>query len=216
MKRHILTALITSTALFAGHTAIAQDGNTRFGLGVSTMGATLEGAYRINERFALRGLLAGINASDKQTIDGIDYDVDGQLGGLGLLVDYYPGQSGFRLSGGAFISRTEFTGSATANSPGDIDIDGTPIAVGDSVTTSVEFGRKVAPMLTLGYDQSLGKGWTLSGEIGAIISGDFNVDIDAPAYVSATDIANEEDSIRNDLNQLGVYPYVGLSVSYRF
>ena len=50
MKSILLTA--SAIALLAG-SAMAQD-NLRVGLGVSTLGATLEGAYSINQRLGVR------------------------------------------------------------------------------------------------------------------------------------------------------------------
>lgn len=213
MKNICLAA--SALALIAGM-ASAQDSNLRFGLGVSTMGATLEGAYRLNQNFAIRGVLSGgINANGTQTIDGNTYNTSGQLGGFALLADYYTGSTGFRVSGGAFLSNTDFSGSTTASAANPITIGGTTFTGGETASASVAFKRKVSPMLTVGYDWNVMRNFTVSGEIGAIAMGGLDVDLVAPA-ATAADIARETRSINDDLSRFGVYPYVAITGSFRF
>lgn len=217
MKIAILTA-IAATAL--GSAAFAQDTQLRFGVGVSSMGATLEGAYRFNENLAMRGVIAGgVTASrlggGTQTVDGVTYTTSGQLGGFALLADYYTGRTGFRVSGGAFISNTKFSGTANASAANPITIGNTTLNNGELATASVEFTRKISPMLTVGWDQNIGKTFTLSGEVGAIATGNLNVNVTAPG-VSAADVAREVQNINDELSQFGVYPYVGITATFRF
>lgn len=213
MKNLFSTA--ATIALLTG-AASAQESNMRFGLGLSTMGGTLEGAYRLNQNWGVRGVLAGgVNANGNQTVDGVTYNTTGQLGGLALLGDYYTGNSGFRISGGAFLSNTSFQGSTTASAANPITIGNTTLTGGETAGTSVEFKRKISPMLTTGYDWNIGRAFTLSGEIGAIAMGGLNVSVTAPA-VPAADIAREIKSINDELSAYGVYPYIAITASYRF
>lgn len=213
MKSILLTA--SAIALLAS-TASAQDSNLRFGLGVSTMGATLEGAYRFNQSFALRGVVAGgLSANGTQSVSGVTYNTSGQLGGVALLADYYTGNSGFRVSGGAFVSNTSFTGSTTATAANPITIGNATANSGEVISSSIEFSRKVSPMLTVGYDWNIGRSFTLSGEIGAIAMGGLNVSVTAPA-VAAAEVAREVNQINNELSAFGVYPYVAITGTFRF
>lgn len=202
MKYMFITASVI--ALFAG-TASAQDSGLNFGLGLSSMGATLQGAYRFNQNFAVRGVLAGgLNANGTQTVDGVSYNTSGQLGGFALLADYYTGNTGFRLSGGAFVSNTSFSGSATASVANPITIGNTTLTGGETASTSVEFTRKVSPIITAGYDWNVGRKFTISGEIGAIAMGGLNVAVTAPA-APAADVARETQNIRDELSPFGFY-----------
>lgn len=213
--------LLASAAIAALTTAAsAQDGKLRFGLGVSTMGGTLEGAYRLNQNWAIRGLVAGgINTNTlgggTQTIDGVTYTTTGQLGGFALLGDYYTGNSGFRVSGGAFVSNTSFSGSTVASAANPIEIGNTTLTAGETASASIEFRRKVSPMAAIGYDWNIGRNFTLSGEIGAIAMGGLNVNLTAPA-APAADVARETQNIRDELSRFNVYPYVGITASFRF
>ncbi len=213
MKHIFVTA--SAIALLAG-AATAQDNNLRFGLGLSTMGGTLEGAYRFNENFALRGIVAGgLNANGTQRVDGVDYNTTGQLGGFALLADYYTGNTGFRVSGGAFVSNTSFSGSTTATVANPITIGSSTFVSGETASTDIEFARKVSPMLSVGYDWDVARNFTISGEIGAIAMGGLDVVVTAPA-APAADVARETQNIKDELSPFGVYPYIALTGSFRF
>lgn len=213
MKSILLTA--SAIALLSG-AASAQDSNLRFGLGVSTMGATLEGAYRFNQNWAVRGIVAGgLNANQTQTVDGVSYKTSGQLGGFALLADYYTGNSGFRISGGAFVSNTKFKGSTTASLANPITVGNVTANNGETASATIEFKRKISPMLTAGYDWNIAGNFTLSGEIGAIAMGGLDVSLSAPA-IAAAEVAREEKNIKDELSAFGVYPYVAITGTFRF
>ncbi len=183
MKNLFITSAI---ALIFATGASAQDQKFRFGLGVSTLGGTLEGAYRFNDTWAIRGVLSGgLNANGTQTVSGVTYNTTGQLGGFALLGDYYTGNTGFRVSGGAFVSNTSFAGSTTASLANPITIGNTTLTGGQTASATVAFQRKVSPMATIGYDWNVGRRFTISGEVGAIAMGGLNVTLTAPAAPAA-------------------------------
>lgn len=213
MKSLFLTAAVLTVL---ASSASAQFKDFRAGLGVSSMGATLEGAYRLNQSFTIRGVIAGgLNANGTQTVDGVSYNTSGQLGGFALLADYYTGDTGFRISGGAFISNTNLNGTTTASVANPITIGNTTLTSGETASSSVAFNRKISPMLTVGYDWNIGKTFTLSGEVGAIAMGGLNVNVTAPA-APAADVAREVQNINNELSAFGVYPYVAITGTFRF
>jgi hypothetical protein len=219
MMKFMLTAASAIALMASG--AFAQDSGMRFGLGLSTLGANLEGAYRINQNWGVRGVLSGgistknLGGGGTQTIDGVTYNTSGQLGGFALLGDYYTSSSGFRVSGGAFVSNTNFSGSTTASLSNPITIGGTTLTGGQTANASVEFKRKISPMLSVGYDWNIGRSFTLSGEVGAIGMGGLNVALSAPA-APADDVASEIQNINDELSKFGVYPYIAITASYRF
>ena len=213
MKSIFLTA--SAIAILASG-ASAQNTDLRVGLGLSTMGATLEGAYRLNQSFTLRGVIAGgLNANGTRTIDGVSYNTTGQLGGVALLADYYTGDTGFRISAGAFMSNTNLRGSTTASAANPITIGNTTLTGGETANASVAFNRKISPMLTVGYDWDIGRTFTLSGEVGAIAMGGLDVRLNAPA-APAADVAREVQNINNELSAFGVFPYVAITGTFRF
>ena len=214
------TILVTASAIvfFAG-AAFAQDSNLRFGVGVSTLGGTLEGAYRFNDNWAVRGVLSGgLNGNKTDTADGAEYDFTGRLGGLALLGDYYTGSSGFRVSGGAFVSNTSISGVAKPVAGSPIDIGLTTLGFDNTVNLDINFARKVSPMVTVGYDWNVGKRFTVSGEIGAIAMGGLKSSISTAIPTNAADIAREENNINSELDKKvgNIYPYIAITGSFRF
>ena len=213
-----MKSLLTSAALLILLTSpsVAQEAGLRFGLGVSSLGTAVEGAYRFNQDFGVRGVLAGRTVTGRiGAVDGVSYNSDWQLGGFALLADYYTGNSGFRISGGAFLSDTRFRGTATASANNPLPIGNTTLTNGETVVVTSEFARKVSPILTVGYDWQVSPKFTLSGEIGGILTGGLNVSLASPT-VSAADIATEIQNIQTERAIGKVYPYIAITGSFRF
>jgi hypothetical protein len=218
MNRFISPTVAAIASTLLSSTAFAQDGNVRVGAGVSTLGANLEAAYRLNDRFAIRGVISGgLSRNTTQAADGVNYDANARLGGFSLLADYYTGNSGFRVSGGAFLSNSSITGVATPVPGSPIDIGLTTLAAGNTVNAEVKFARRISPMLTVGYDWNIGSAFTLSGEVGAIAMGGLTPTISTAIPIPQADIDREINTIQNELNQAGqFYPYIAITASYRF
>lgn len=206
----IFFAALVATAIGAG--AAAQDsGDLSVGLGVSTFGANLEAAYHIAPQYRVRGALMGGIALDfdETDDDGLTASGDLDLGGLALLVDYYPTQGAWRLSGGLFFSNTELTAS------GEVDLESGST---ESVTLDAEFSNEVSPMITAGYEYGFGNGWSFNSEIGLVFTGGIDLKITATDPTAQDEINNDPDvqSAISDASDIFAYPYLSLGVSYRF
>ncbi|PRY75959.1 hypothetical protein CLV80_11045 [Yoonia maritima] len=215
------TTFASCVAVLVSCTAVqAQEaGDMSVGLGVSTFGGNLEASYVINEQFRVRGALMGgfsYEDSGSEPGDG-SYEFDASLGGFAVLADYYPTQSGWRVSGGLFLSNTDFTGVAEASAANPIEIDGTEYTSG-SVTTKSEFNNTVAPVLTTGYDLHFADNWTFSSEIGAIFIGgvDLSAKSDDATLQAEIDSSDDYAEARDDADDLNIYPYLSLGLAYRF
>ncbi|QIE40698.1 porin family protein [Rhodobacteraceae bacterium SC52] len=200
-------------AVFLGAQGAAQaqePGEFGINLGVSTLGPTIEGTYRISDKLGVR-VPAGYFGGDFDTSeDGIDYDLNASIGGIGLLADYYPLSGGLRLSGGAFLSKYEADGTGQGSGQ-----------IGDTIYNDIDLAfdaeaeNYVMPTLSLGYDGSIGQRWTLSADLGAMYTGGFDVTLqDRSGQVSQSDIDAEIANIEGDAPDF--IPYVKLSVGFRF
>ncbi len=208
----IFAALAASSFLAAAATgAVAQSaGDFGLGLGVSTLGPTVEGTYRVNDRFGLR-VPAGYFAADFDgTEDGVDYDADVELGGIGLLGDFFPGAGGLRLSAGAIYSLYSVDGRGRGSG-----------TVGNTEYTDVDLRfdgdprNEILPTAAIGYDGRIGQRWTLSADLGAMFTGGYDITLrDASGRVSQDDIEAEIGDIEDDLPD--VIPYLKFAVSFRF
>jgi len=203
-------------ACLAMPAAAAEPGQLTFGLGVSTMGLVLEAQHRVNETFALRGFYAGaLSREMTETIDDIDYEVDASLGGIALMGDYYPTGGGFHVSAGLFVSTGDFEATASDDN---LEIGGTTYNA--SIKSTAEFKNRIAPIVTLGYDQALGDRWGLGVELGAIAIGGIDVTLeettDGGNIIPTSELDAELEEIEDDLSDFSIFPYFSLKATYRF
>ncbi len=215
MKNTMAAAGAAFLAFVAG-TAAAQQVGGGVGLGISTMGAVVEGHVRANEAFGMRALYAGTPSYDDTTdIDGIDYDVDGRLGGFAVLGDFYPGGRNVRLSAGVFVSESELNGMATGTATNPIQVGSAVFSSGETIETDVTFRNEFAPMATLGYVHEVNSGFSLSAEAGVILTDGFNVSATGTGIPQA-EIDAEVNDIRAELDKYKVYPFISLTAAFRF
>jgi len=187
------------------------DPEDHFGLnvGVSTLGATIEGTYKFNDKFGIRVPYGKASASYEEESNGETYTGDLNLGGFGLLADYRPTGKNFRVSGGAFA--TDYSASALAqnvtvgNTTGDIQVD-------------IYQKERIAPMLGLGYDAKIFKGrGRFSIDAGAVFGQGFNVDgSDSSGNFSQAQIDSELQDMRDSAGEMKVLPYVKVAVGFVF
>ncbi|EYD72964.1 hypothetical protein [Limimaricola hongkongensis] len=215
------TLPLAAALVFAAATAQAQSvEGASAGFGVSTFGLYGSAAYEVMPKLRLRGVLTGIPdfefEGDKDDF-GTDITADGSLGGIAALADYYPNGGGFRLSGGLFFSDSTLDGSGTGFEADD------GMRYDDArIDASMRFEEDVAPMLAIGYVSGGARGWGFESEIGLIGIGGVNVTLDGTSGDSSVDAEFERDlqEMEDDANEMGedlvVYPWLSLGVSYRF
>ena len=228
--------LTAAAALLALSTPLIAQENIRAGLGVTSLGATVEGQYRINENWAVRGLYSGGLSFDDSGTE-IDSDVtttytgSGNLGGAAILMDYYVGGSGFKISGGLLMSTTGLDLSSNLSPTGagsfefgDLDINAGSV----DVDASAQFKRSMAPMITLGYDWRITERFSLNAEIGAIAIGGFDIDMTATPDQDAINAGFDQASIDSEIDkeiakaqddigsQADLYPFIGIMGTWRF
>ena len=89
-------AFTTSTAPISAETF-------EVGLGMTSLGVTVEGSFEASDKLSYLGLyFLGLNRSFDETQDGVDYNIEGELDGFALLADYKPFGGGFVAGGGLF------------------------------------------------------------------------------------------------------------------
>lgn len=187
-----------------------EPGDFGVNVGVSTLGPTIEGTYRISEKLGVRVPAGYFGGEFDTSEDGIDYDLNASIGGIGLLADYYPLSGGLRLSGGAFLSK--YSADGTGKGSGQI---GDTVYNNLDLVLDAEAENSVMPTLSLGYDGSIWQRWTLSADLGAMYTGGFDVNLqDRSGQVSQSDIDAEIAKIESDAPDF--MPYVKLSVGFRF
>lgn len=190
------------------------------GLGVDLVGEIIP---QLNGRVGIGDL--GINV--EVSSDRIDYDGDVNLGGIPLLLDWYPAKSGFRLTGGLVINNNEVDLDAQSS-----DRDRT-ITIGDREFTvndvgdiegDVEF-NDIAPYIGIGFGNHVkpGRQWAFTVDLGIMFQGAGDVSLKANnASQAALDLGlnaqleREEDDIQDEVDNFKVYPILQIGVSYQF
>ncbi|WP_439508164.1 hypothetical protein, partial [Yoonia sp.] len=143
----ILRYLIAIAVCAMATTATAQDrGAVSAGLGVTSFGYALEGAYQLRPTLGLRGMImGGFSIDDTFDYEGSSVNGTADLGGTAVVADYYPLANAWRMSGGLFFSNSDVSGSFTE---GAVTYDG-----------KLTFENDVAPMVTTGFRIGFGAGW---------------------------------------------------------
>ncbi|NDV02603.1 hypothetical protein [Pseudoroseicyclus tamaricis] len=197
--RYTLSAAAAALAASLAAPALAQDvGDVNVGAGLSTLGGVVEGSYQITPEFAVRGIANGtFGLGVESSLEEYEFDGEAQLGGVGLLADYYPNGANFRFSGGLYVPTGGLEGTFTSD---DRTFEG-----------EAGFAEEVAPMATVGYRYAFTSGLTLSAEAGAIFS-DYEVTTDS------ADPADQAEAQRlsDDANDWAAYPYVALTAGFSF
>lgn len=195
-----------------GQSMRQSDQPVTVGAGISTMGLYVEPSIQTGPKTSVRIPMAFGNGDFAQTIDGIDYDVSGRVGGIGILADYYPAAGSLRLSGGLFRSSLKADGRAT----GTVDVGGTTYT-GVDIRSSAGPSQKIAPMVSVGYEGQLASGWGLSTDLGVMYTGGFEVAIDdVTGTASQADLDAEVSAVNDELSDYTVLPFFKVGATYRW
>ena len=193
-KKLFTTAAILSFATMAS----AQDvGDFNAGAGLSILGPMVEGSYQVTPDLAVRGIAFGaISLTD--TVDLDEYTVDGSitLNGGGLLMDYYPTNSGWRVSGGVVVTDFSLDGDFTGP---------------ENFVGNISLKNDIAPLLTTGYRHTFSNNMTVSGDLGVMVNG-----LVASSNNADPLVQDEIDSLNADLDQIPVVPFISIMVGYTF
>lgn len=200
--------------------ALAQSvGEMTLGGGLSIFGPTLEATYQLEPALRLRGVaIGGLSYTDtEEDDDGNTYDIDLSVAAAAIMLDHYPDDTNWRLSGGLLFNLSELEAEGRGADTQPFEINGQTFA-GGTVLGEAEFSRNVAPMVTVGYDHDLGNNWILSGEFGAIYTGGLSTTLTANSDPLQAEVDANEDfnDLRGDARGIALLPYLSVSVSFRF
>lgn len=223
MMKSLTGAALAACALSFPFTASAhaQDERTVFaGAKISTLGVGGEAGIRFNDRFGVRASGTVFQYEFNETLDGIDSDIELELGAVGGQIDIHPFANAFFVSAGAYANLNEVTTTATPSEP--VEIGGmiyTPEEIGS--ITGVGSFEDIAPYAGLGAAWRLGANWEFVTEAGAYFQGEPEITYEATGLLADNpqfdaDLRAEAEKAQEDLAQLDVYPMVSLTIRRRF
>jgi hypothetical protein len=215
----LLAVLLVSTTAGATDLALTADlGTTGVGLHMSIP------LYKsLNARVGFNTL----NYSYAGSTSDVNYDFKLKLNTVDALVDYFPSEGSFRLTGGLTYNgnKVDATGKPSAS--------GTYILNGNTYTAAsagqldgkIDF-RKIAPYLGIGWGNPIRKesGWGFSADAGVLFQGTPGTSLTSSGCTAPSNICNqlngdlEVENVRlhDKVNDLKLYPVLRVGASYRF
>ena len=229
---------LLSLSLTALLTPLSANASSINGLGIGInygafSGPALEISYPITETLQLRGALSsGMNVSETESTDGVDYDVSANGGINRLALDYHPFNNGFFLSAGYAINNFAL------DADGDV-ADTETVTIGDTdytATSAVKLNGNLdwdnAPTLSIGWGHSPSEGLGFLIEVGAYFTGAPDVSLNGSGTVSdgtttfdvsdeiadeiTDDIRAEEKNLQDDVGDYDLLPMLQAGITYRF
>ncbi|WP_246860586.1 hypothetical protein [Noviherbaspirillum sp. UKPF54] len=211
-------------SLFAASTASAEVGVTA-DLGSTGIGAHISVPVqpKLNARFGINAL----NYNYSTNANNVDYDFKLKLQTFDALLDWFPGDTQFRISGGVVYNGNKIDAVGMPNAIGSYTINGNTYTAANAgvINGKIDF-RKVAPYLGIGWGNALAKdkGWGFSADLGVLFQGSPNTTLTntgctAPAAQCdqlATDVAAEQSKLADKASSFNAYPVVRVGVSYKF
>ena len=207
------------------------------GLKAGTLGIGLDVAMPLSDHFSLRGNVNGFKydftdvINDALPAGAIDFGTvtggDMELLTAGILVDYFPWQTGLRVSAGAYYNANKFT--ITGDATTGITINNTiyPNTAINSATATLEFDN-LAPYLGLGWgSDTRTKGWGVSFDLGVMYHGtpQGTLTVDTKATITAAETAtltpglvtaNNDIATELDKTEFKFYPVIMIGLTYSF
>jgi hypothetical protein len=233
---------LSLSILFLG-TLSANANNIGVSLKAGTLGLGLEADYKINKNFNVRLQANSYSYSDEFEEDGIDYDGEIDLSTAGLIIDWRPFKSTFRVSAGLYNNGNKLFGRGIDDGNQSYDIGNAEYRSVASdpliIEANVDLGKNMAGYLGLGWGNAAPSGWMYSFEVGVIFAGkpDVSMGASGSAIVSVSgidqqfslsdssnplvqelneNIRAEEKALESDISDFEMYPVISLGIGYRF
>jgi hypothetical protein len=220
--KNVLIACGLAAGIFAGGSAQAEVGVTG-NLGTTGLGVHLSVpvASSLNARFGVNAF----NYSYSGNTSDVDYDFKMKLQTVEALMDWFPGGSQFRLSGGVFYNGNKVDATAKSNAGGSFTFNGRTYTSADAgrVDGRIDF-RKVAPYLGIGWGNSVAKskGWGFSTDLGVLFQGSPRTSLSSTGCnlpdcsQLKADIAAENRKLEDEVSSFKAYPVIRVGISYKF
>ncbi|WP_174274356.1 hypothetical protein [Sphingomonas bacterium] len=195
-----------------------------FTVGVTggTLGIGPEVTYDINPFLSVRGSATFFGVGASGSTASYRYRGHAHVSNFGGTIDFHPFVNGFRLSAGARSTehnRVSFTGTARNNRTFS-GVIYTPDQVGP-LNGEVR-AKSISPLVSVGYVRSTLIGLTFGFDAGVMFHGRPTAyNFSAPGQLgtnpaAASEYANQQQRVENEVDGLKYYPIAQLSVGYRF
>lgn len=206
------------TGFAMDHDLSVSAGTTGFALHVTTP---------LSERLSLRVGASVLEHDQSEHTRSVDYDFQLRLRTIDMLLDYYPVDQGFRLTGGLMFNGNRIDAAGLPNASGSYVINNRRYSASEAgrLDGRIDF-RNLAPYLGIGWGKAprAEKGWGVALDIGAMLQGRPHValatsgcSLPQPMCAQlAEDVSVERASLSDKVDNFRVYPVIRAGVTYRF
>ena len=214
MKRAVLMCVFVSSIFLAAPAAAADFG---VGVKVSTYGWGAEFGVGFTDWFTLRATATTGSVSGNYEEDDLDYDAELDVGGYGLLADFFPMRGTFRLTAGLLANRNEVDLKAVPTVPIDIGGNTYPPALVGTLSGLVEFDGTV-PYFGVGWGNvASGRRFGFLVDIGFIHQGSGQVGLSSSTgLIPQSDLDAEAAIIEDDISDFDFWPILSFGLAIRF
>ena len=223
----VLVAFAAPAAPADGSTA-SSSGSDSWDIGakVSTLGIGVEVRRSFGDAFALRGVLNRYSYAVNEDVDDVAYEGDLDLQSAGLIADWHPAGSSFRISAGLLFNGNELTVDAEP-SGGTFEFDGQTYTAAEIGTAQGDTDfNTLSPYLGMGFGRDFGSDsqFGVSLDVGVLFQGEpkFNLDVTCGSAVPelrctqlVDDVEAERRQFEDDAKKLAFYPVLSLGFTVR-
>ena len=190
---HTLTFILLSSSLLSEQ--ITDKTIYNFSLKGGSLGLGIDLSTPINDTYSVRFNLNGLKKNHSIETTFNTFKGNFKIYTAGILIDYYPTDSTFRMSTGIYANSSHYDGKASS--------------LFHSVTTHASY-NKIAPYLGIGWgNDTHQKGWGFTLDIGAFYQGKANVH-------SNISILGLNFEIEEEVNKYSILPVIAAGVNYTF
>ncbi|WP_194712334.1 hypothetical protein [Noviherbaspirillum soli] len=201
-----------------GHDLSVSAGTTGFAVHVVTP---------LNDKLSLRVGASLLEHDQSERTRSVDYDFQLRLRTIDMLLDYYPVDQGFRLTGGLMFNGNRIDAAGRPNASGGYVINNRRYSALEAgrLDGRIDF-RNLAPYLGLGWGKAprAEKGWGVALDVGAMLQGRPRVALatsgcglpEPMCAQLAEDVSVERASLSDKVDNFRVYPVIRAGVTYRF
>lgn len=222
-----LTAFALPLLMLGHSAAFAQNSNFAIGPKIGTTGLGAEASLALTETVSLRGAYSVFDYDTDFDDTDVRYDAEFDKDSISLLLDWNPGNGGFRISAGAYAhSDNKVSVLATPTAGGTYTFNDNTYNASDigSVLGSVSF-NKTTPYLGIGWgNTSRATGLTFMVDLGVQLQDSPNVvlvstNCSLPASACAqlnSDLQAEVQELEDDGDDFKMWPVLNVGLMYRF
>nr|WP_217345407.1 hypothetical protein [Noviherbaspirillum sp. L7-7A]MBV0879684.1 hypothetical protein [Noviherbaspirillum sp. L7-7A] len=192
-----------------------------------TTGFALHVATPLNDRLSLRLGASLLDHDKSERTRSVDYDFQLKLRTVDMLLDFYPTDRGFRLTGGLMFNGNRIDAAGLPNASGSYVINNRRYSASEAgrLDGRIDF-RNLAPYLGVGWGKApqAERGWGVALDVGAMLQGRPRVALATSGCTLpqpmcaqlAEDVSVERASLSDKVDNFRVYPVIRAGVTYRF